>query len=46
MLGDGAVDAENDRFRLGREIRFTHWAFHTLDSDFRTIDNFGHNPPD
>ena len=41
MRGDGAVDAENDRFRLGREIRFTHRAFHTLDSDFRTIDNFG-----
>jgi hypothetical protein len=42
MLGDGPVDAENDRLRLSREIRFMHRAFHTLDSDFRTIDDFGH----
>jgi hypothetical protein len=42
MLRDGAVDAENDRLRLGREIRFTHRAFHTFDSDFRTIHDFGH----
>jgi len=42
MLGDGAVDAENDGLRLGREIRFTQRAFHTLDADFRTIDDFGH----
>ena len=40
MRGDGAVDAENDRFRLGRELRFTYRAFHTLDSDFRTIHDF------
>jgi hypothetical protein len=44
MLGDGAVDAENDRLRFGREIRFTHRAFHTFDSDFRTIHDFGHKP--
>src|SRR5579872_2945133 len=42
MLGDGAVDAENNRLRLGGEIRFAHWAFHTLDSYFRTIHDFGH----
>ena len=42
MLGDRAVDAKNDRLRLGREIRFTHRAFHTLDSYFRTIHDFGH----
>ena len=42
MLGDGAVDAENDRLRLGREIRFTHRAFYTFDSDFRSIHDFGH----
>ena len=42
MLGYGPVNAENDRLPLGREIRLTHRAFHTLDSDFRAIDNFGH----
>jgi hypothetical protein len=42
MLGDRAVDAKNDRLRLGREIRFTDRAFHTLDSDFRTIHDVGH----
>jgi len=42
MLGDGAVDTENDRLRLSREIRSAHRAFHTFDSYFRTIHDFRH----
>src|SRR5258708_39631392 len=42
MLGDRAVNAENDRLGLCRQMRYTHRAFHTLDSDFRTVNNFGH----
>jgi len=42
MVSDSSVDAENDRLRLGRKIRFAHRTFHTLDSNFRTIHDFGH----
>jgi hypothetical protein len=42
VLGDRAVDSENDRLRLGREIRFTHRPFHTLYSDLGTINYVGH----
>jgi len=42
VLGNRAVDSENDRLRLGREIRFTHRPFHTLDSDYGTINYVGH----
>jgi hypothetical protein len=37
VLGNRAVDSENDRLRFRREIRFTHRSFHTLDSDLGTI---------
>jgi hypothetical protein len=43
MLRNGAVDSENDRLRLGREIRFANRPFHSLDADFGTIHYLGHN---
>ena len=41
MRRDSAVDGDDCGFGFSREIRFPDRAFHLLDPDLRTIDDFG-----
>ena len=41
MLRYGAMDTKNNRLRFSRKIRLAHRPFHSLDSDFGTLDHFG-----
>jgi len=42
MSRNSAVDAEGYGLRFGRQIRSSDRAFHSLDPDLRTIDDFRH----
>jgi hypothetical protein len=42
MLRYGAMDAKNNRLRFSRKIRLAHRPFHSLDANFGSLDNVGH----
>jgi len=42
VFGDRSVDAEDHGRGLRGEIRSAHGSFHSLDSDFGTVDYFRH----
>jgi len=42
MLSHSAVNAKNDWFRFGRQVRSADGTLHTFDANIGTVDNFGH----